>query len=169
MTTSIHLSFKYSKSDVVSALRAHYRSRLRLPMDVAALVLLAVIGSFFWRSSDEHWLGVFFVTGAVAFGILLISAFTLIPALIFRREPKYRDEYSLTFSAAGIHFTTVHVDSRIEWKMYTNALVTAHSYILYYGGSTLTVIPKRVFESTEQQEAFDELVVANIPKVVRKR
>jgi hypothetical protein len=53
--------------------------------------------------------------------------------------------------------------------MYANALVTAHSYILYYGSSTLTVVPKRVFESTEQQETFDELVVANIPKVVRKR
>jgi hypothetical protein len=92
----------------------------------------------------------------------------VIPALIFRREPKYRDEYSLRFSPEGIHFRTVHIDSRLEWSMYTNALVTAQSYILYYGSSALTVIPKRVFESAKQQNAFDDLLVANVPKIVRK-
>jgi hypothetical protein len=168
MSPSIHLSFKYAESDVVSALRAHYRSRLRLPLDISVTALLIFLGCYFWRSSDSHWLGVLFVTVAATFAVILISVLGLVPVLIFRREPKYRDEYSLDFSSEGIHFWTAHIDSRLEWSLYTNALVTDQSYILYYGDSALTVIPRRVFDSTEQQNQFDELVVANIPKIVRK-
>jgi hypothetical protein len=168
MSPSIHLSFKYVKDDVVSALRAHYRSRLRLPLDISVTALLIFLGCYFWRSSDSHWLGVLFVTVATTFAIILISVFGLVPIIIFRREPKYRDEYSLDFSSEGIHFSTANIDSRLEWGLYTNVLVTNESYILYYGDSALTVIPKRVFDSTEQQNQFDELVAVNIPKIVRK-
>jgi len=30
--------------------------------------------------------------------------------LIFRREPKFRDDYLLSFSPEGIHFRTAHIE-----------------------------------------------------------
>ena len=99
---------------------------------------------------------------------MLVAAFMVIPPLIFRREPKFRDDYSLTFSPEGIHFRTALFDSQLQWSMYSRALVDAHSYVLYYGSRQFTVIPKRVFQSAEQQQAFEQLLTQHVSQIVRR-
>src|SRR3954465_6281342 len=118
MSSTINLSFQYLERDYVRALRAHYASRLRLRIDVAVIFVLVGAGAYLWRFPDLHWLSVGCVVLAVVFALMLILAFTLIPLLVFRREPKFRDEYSLTFSADGIHFRTAHIDSQLQWTIY---------------------------------------------------
>jgi hypothetical protein len=102
---------------------------------------------------------------AVVFALLLVAAFTVIPSLVFRREQKFRNDYSLTFSPEGIHFRTVHIDSQVQWDMYSRVLIDAHSYVLYYGWNQITVIPKRVFQSAEQQQAFEQLLTKHISQI----
>jgi hypothetical protein len=99
---------------------------------------------------------------------MLIAAFTIIPPLAFRREPKFRDDYSLTFSPEGIHFRTAHIDSQLQWSMYSRALIDAHSYMLYYGSRQFTIIPRRVFQSGEQQQAFEQLLSQHVSQIVRR-
>jgi hypothetical protein len=99
---------------------------------------------------------------------MLVGAFSVIPKLNFRREPKFRDEYSLAFSPEGIHFRTAHIDSHLQWSMYSRALVDAHSFILYHGTNSFTVIPKRVFETPEQLALFERLISEKIPKISTK-
>jgi hypothetical protein len=107
--------------------------------------------------------------GAAVFLILmLVAAFLIIPPLAFRREPKFRDEYSLTFSEEGVHFRTAHIDSHLQWKMYSRALIDKYSYVLYYGSNHFSVIPKRVFQSAEQQATFEELLKRYVPEIVRR-
>jgi hypothetical protein len=166
MSETIDLSFRYSKSDIVRAMRAHYASRMRPRLDIVMVAGLAAVGAYLWRSPSSHWSGVFFVGASAVFAIFLFTAFVIIPPLAFRLEPKYRDDYSLNFSAEGVHFRTVHVDSQLLWSLYSWALVDAYSYILYYGSRTFTVIPKRVFQSPEQQEAFDRLLAQHVSKIV---
>ena len=100
---------------------------------------------------------------------MLIAAFAIIPHFYFRREPKFRDEYSLTFSPQGIHFRTAHIDSDLQWSMYSRALVDAHSFVLYYGSYSFSVIPNRVFQTVEQREVFERLLAQNVPQVIDKR
>jgi len=99
---------------------------------------------------------------------MLIAVFTIIPPLAFRREPKFRDDYALTFSPEGIHFRTAHIDSRLQWSLYSRALIDAHSYILYYGSRQFTVLPKRIFQSAEQQQAFEQLLTQHVSQIVRR-
>lgn len=129
---------------------------------------LAVLGVYFWRSPSWHWFGVLFVGASAIFVLILVAAFLVIPPLAFRHQPKFRDEYSLTFSPEGIHFRTAHIDSHLEWNIYSRVLVDNYSYVLYWGSQTFTVIPKRVFQSTEQQGVFEQLLVERVPKIVRK-
>lgn len=167
--SAIILSFRYSKIDYVRAMRVHYAEHLHLWLDTCAIVLCAGLALYLWAMTSSHWLGLalFGLSGALA--LMLLAAFFVIPALTFRREPKFRDEYALTFSQEGIHFKTAHVDSQLQWSLYSSALVGPHSYVLYYGTRSFTVIPKRVFQNTEQQQAFDELLVKHVPRIVRKR
>jgi hypothetical protein len=169
MTTSaISLCFRYSEGDYTRALRAHYASRLRLWLDIPAIVVTGIAGVYFWRSPDLHWVSIVSMSASGLLLLILALAFIVIPPIAFRREPKFRDQYTLAFSQEGIHFTTAHIDSQLQWSIYSKALIDAHSYVLYYGRSAFTVIPKRVFPNEDQQRAFDQLLTQHVPKIVRK-
>jgi hypothetical protein len=166
---AINLSFRYTKTDIVRAMRSHYASQMRPRLDIAMAVLLAVVGAYFWRSPGSHWFGVFLVGGSTAFLLILLAAFVIIPSLAFRLTPKFHDDYSLAFSAEGIRFRTVHIDSQLQWSLYSRVLVDPYSYILYYGARTFTIIPRRVFQSTEQERSFEELLARHVSKIVTKK
>ena len=168
MNSIINLSFRYAERDYVRAVRAHYASHLRLRLDIVVTIVLAGIGVYLWHSPGQGWLGLACVVLAVSFALILIAAFTIIPPLAFRREPKFRDDYSLTFSPDGIHFCTAHIDSQLQWSIYSRALIDNHSYVLYYGSRQFSVIPKRVFQSVEQQQAFEQLLTQHVPQIVRR-
>ena len=164
----IDLTFRYLEIDYVRALRAHYATRLRLRLDLACILVLFGMGIYLWRSPDLHWLAVTFVITSVGFALLIVTAFTIVPRRIFRSEPRFRDEYSLTFSEEGIHFRTAHIDSRLQWSIYSSALIDAHSYVLCWGSRQFTVIPKRVFKNAEQQQAFEQLLTQRVTDVIRR-
>ena len=165
----IGLTFRYSERDYVRALRSHYASHLRLWLDVFLIAVFVVLGVYVWFLPGLLWLSIccFGVSGI--FALTLIAAFFIIPPLVFRREPKFRDEYSITFSPECIHFNTAHIDSRLQWDLYSRALVDRHSYVLYHGTRSFTVIPKRTFQSSEQQETFEKLLTERIATIVRKK
>ena len=165
---TVSFSFRYSENDYVQAYRAHYRTRLRLPLDTVAIVLGMGIGAWLWRTPARHWLGVGCVALSTVLLLMIVAAFTIIPRLLFRREPKFRDEYFLTFSPVGIHFRTDSIDSQLQWNLYSRVLVDAHSYVLYYGSTQFTVIPKRAFQDAEQQEAFERLLARHVSQIVRR-
>jgi hypothetical protein len=162
VNSAVNISFRYVESDYIRALRAHYASVLRLRLDMIVVVALAAIGVYLWQSPSSRWFGVACVSAATLFSLMLVAAFTVIPRLAFRRKPKFRDEYSLELSPQGIHFRTAHINSQLQWSMYSRALVDAHSYVLYHGSRQFTVIPKRVFQSSEQRQAFEQLLAQNV-------
>jgi len=168
MDSIIQLSFRYSELDYVRAMRAHYASRLRLRLDAAVAMATALLGVYLWQSPDSRWWGIGLICLSAVFVLILVAAFGVIPQLVFRREPKFRDEYSLTFSPEGIHFRTAHINSDLQWSIYTRALVAPHSFILYRGTHSFTVIPKRVFEATGQMAAFEQLISEKIPEISGK-
>ena len=168
MNSTVNISFRYLESDYARALRAHYASRLRLRLDIVVAIVLASIGTYLWRSPGLHWLGVGCVLVGALFALMLVAAFTVIPRIAFRREPKFRDDYALTFSPDGIHFRTAHIDSQLQWSMYSRALVDSHSYVLYYGSRQFTVIPKRVFQNAEDLQAFEQLLTQHVSQIVRR-
>ena len=168
LNSTIDISCRYLESDYVRALRAHYASHLRLKLDIVVVIVLAAIGAYLWQFRSSRWLGVVCLSIAALFSLILVLAFTVIPPMAFRRNSKFRDEYSLTFSAEGVHFRTAQIDSRLEWSIYFRALVDAHSYVLYHGSNQFTVIPKRVFQSLEQQHVFEQLLAQHVVEIERK-
>jgi hypothetical protein len=164
---TVNLSFRYAEQDYVRAVRAHYASRFRLPLDIAVILGVTFIGAYEWRLGS-HGFGITLLCVSGIFALMLVAAFGIIPTLLFRRQPKLRDDYSLSFSPQGIRFHTAHIDSDLKWGLYTGALVDAYSFILYYGSQQFTVIPKRAFQDASQRQIFEHLLAQNISKVVDK-
>jgi hypothetical protein len=165
MSETISLLFRYTETDYVRALRLHYFSRLRVRVDIVVVIVAVVSGVYSWRSPDYHWLSVLCLVASFVLAVILFAAFFVIPPLVFRSNAKFRDDYSLTFSQDGIHFRTAHVDSQLQWSLYSSAIIDEHSYVLYYGSRQFTVIPKRVFQNAEQLQLFDQMLTQHIPKI----
>lgn len=146
----------------------HYSSRLKVRFDIVAAIVASLLGFYFWRSPDYNWLSVVCLVTSFLFLFILLAAFVVIPRIVFRSEQKFRDDYSLTFSQDGIHFLTAHIDSQLQWSIYSRALVDKNSYVLYYGSRQFTVIPKRVFQNAEQQDLFEKLLSQHVSKIDRQ-
>lgn len=164
MDTDIRLSFRYTEQDYVRGFRTHFRTRLRLGLDLFVVVALCAIGIYLWPSVE----GIVAVAVSLTFLLMLLAGFFVIPRWVFRREPKFRDEYTLTFSSEGIHFRTAHIDSQLQWNLYFRAIVGPHSYLLYYGSTQYSIIPKRVFRSVEERRQFEEMIARHIPKIEKR-
>lgn len=165
---TIDLRFRYTERDYVRAMRAHYASRLRLWVDIFSIVLTGTVGAFLWRSPALYLIGIMLIATSAVLTLILTTAFLIIPPIAFRREPKFKDEYSLTFTPENIHFKTDHINSVLQWNIYTRALIDAHSYVLYYGAGSISVIPKRVFTSADQQVEFEHLLRQHVAKIVAR-
>lgn len=168
LNSTVRLAFQYLEIDYVRAQRAHFGSPFRIWLDIAIAVGLAVFGCVLLWFQDFHWFGVFCVGASAVFGLVLFTGLVVTPRWVFRREPKLRDEYSLSFSPQGIHFRTAHIDSQLQWSVYSRALVDARSYLLYHGARQWSVIPRRVFQSGDQQQAFERLLTEHVPQIVRR-
>ena len=79
-------------------MRAHLKSRLRLKVDIVVIVLAAGLGLYEWHSLDSPLWGVSLVLVSVVLALVLVVGFGIVPKMVFRGEPKFRDEYSLSFS-----------------------------------------------------------------------
>ncbi len=150
-------------------MRSHFADVFRLKLDITIMIAMAVLGAYFWQFPEWRWLVIVCTGVSAVFAIILILAFAIIPQMVFRRDPKFLQDYSLTFSREGIHFQTAHIDSQLQWGMYSRALVDSHSYVLYHGARSFTIIPKRIFQSAGELKAFEELLAQNVPKIIRKK
>jgi hypothetical protein len=168
MESLVSLSFRYSEQDYVRGMRAHLRSRLRLKLDVVVIVLAAACGFYAWHALDSALWGAVLLCLSAVLGLVIAVGFGIVPRMVFRGETKFRDQYSLVFSESGIHFKTAHIDSQLQWGMYNHVLVDEHSFLLYHGRRSFTVVPKRAFETPEQLATFERLISEKIPGVVRR-
>lgn len=157
MSEPIELSFRYSAADVSRAMRSHYASRLHPRRDIIIVLVCLIVAVALWRMA-LHGFALFLFGAAAVFLLILAAALVFVPLAAFQLQPKFRDKYALTFTAQGIHFRTEHIDSQIEWDLYTRAKIDPNSYLLYYGPESFTIIPKRVFAGPEQLKAFEELI-----------
>ena len=171
MNSNVKVSFSYLESDLVHAWQLRFGSSQRLRQyDGFGLALVAgAIYMFYAPRSGFEW--ALFTFSASVFLLLLVGgvAFrSLLPRLLFRFGQKYRLAYSVTFSPEGIRVEAAHLDSRIEWGRYSRALVDAQAYLLCYGSSLFTLIPRRAFETTEECQTFEQLLSRFVPEIVRK-
>lgn len=169
MENPITLRFRYTEEDYVQAMRAHYYRQLCKPLDLTIVVVTFAAGVNLWALAGLHWLGVACVAIVAIYLLMLALAYFFIPQRLFRSDPKFRDEYNLDFSSAGIHFRTASIDSQLQWSLYSRALISEHTYNLYYGTRGITVIPKRVLANAQQQADFEKLLAEKISAISRRR
>ncbi len=162
---SVQLTFRHTEQEYLAAVRYYvwHSKELLLRMIIVyvlvstgMVLLLQLFGSPF-----PLWVVIAFIVLA---GVALFQGYLVdLPRRYFRGDPKFRDEYNLTFTDAGIEFRTTHLNASLAWSLYTDVIENDKFYILVYGKGihSLSILPKRAFTGG-QETTFRQMLRCHV-------
>jgi hypothetical protein len=154
----ISISFINELKDHIEAQRFIYSKGLMAKLDKIVAVLLLGFGIYCLVFVGWFWWTIIWFPLAAAewFNLLTLSYWRT--KIEFQRNPKFREEYHLTFSHENIRFQTLSFDSTLQWTYYERVIESPSLFLLMYGKGLYALIPKRCFSSNDQIDAFRALV-----------
>lgn len=166
----VTVNFKLTEQEFLSACRAmtlgDSRQRLRVfaapPLWAAAMTAMLTVVFDFGLSSAL----LFTLSPTALLGALYYYTLDVLPRRAFRGDRKFQDPVTFTFTPDHVFARTRLIESRIDWRLYTDVLEGRDCYVLVYGKDVrmLTPVPKRAFRSREQEQAFRALALPRFDK-----
>lgn len=168
---TVHLDFQLTEKEYLAAIRLYVfhsteiwiRLLIFYVLLSTGLVLLTILLGF----ALPIWVYV------ALFGLVGVSLWQGYlsdrPRRYFRGDPKFRDEYHLTFTDSGIEFQTQNVNASIAWSLYTGVIENDEFYLTVYGRDlhSVSIIPKRAFVNSQQENTFREMLRRHIDSSVK--
>jgi hypothetical protein len=155
---SVQLSFRHDEKEFLAATRTYFWHSREL------LVRLIVVDVLFALLFLMLNVLVGFIMPLWALAALIVLAWVAwfhgvvidLPRARFRGDPKFRDEFNLTFRDANIEFRTENVNATYAWSFYSSVIEDDNFYLLTYGKNihSFSVLPKRAFRDTNQETLF---------------
>ena len=170
-TDRVQLCFSYTEKEYLSAVRFYmFHSTETLARLIVVYVLVSVAMLLLNALLDfllPLWLIVPLIvgTGVAWFYTYLVD----LPRRYFRGDPKFRAEYDLTFTDAGIQFKTQEINSSIAWSLYTRVIENDRFYIMIYGKNipSLSIIPKRAFGTSKEEILFRQMLRRHVDQSLK--
>lgn len=151
---SVQLSFRHTEQEYLAAVRYYVWHSKELLLRMIIVYVLVSTGMVLllqlFGSPLPLWVVIAFIVLA---GVALFQGYLVdLPRRYFRGDPKFRDEYNLTFADAGIEFRTTHLNASLAWSLYTDVIENDKFYILVYGKGihSLSILPKRAFTGGQE-------------------
>jgi len=168
---SVQLGFRHTEKEYLAAVRLYFwHTRELLARLIVSYVLLSagvvllqlVIGIFIplWGT----------IALVLLIGLAWFHGYVIdLPRAYFRGDPKFRDEYNLTFTDAGVGFKTQNASSHLAWSFYTGVMENDSFYLLIYGKNihSLSILPKRAFRDSKQEATFREMLRRNVDPTLK--
>jgi hypothetical protein len=165
---SVKLNFKYTEEEYLAAARLLvWRSKETLIRLVASYTLISFGLILLFLLTDLGLPLWFPIILLLLVGVALFHGFLIdLPRRYFRSDPKFREEYDLSFSDEGIGFKTTSINASIAWSLYTGILENERFYLLIYGKNiaSVSIIPKRAFRDSRDEAAFREMLRRHIDR-----
>lgn len=169
MVENIVIRFQPELRDQIRASLVHYRQGVLRICDRVAGTAMLIAGLMLFVTGWPWWLLTIFCLIGFAEWSDVLHFHTLRAWLFFRRNKKFSDEYTVTFTPEGLHFKTVSIDSNLAWSIYDNVVEDSVVFLLMTGKSFYSVMPKRAFRDEDEVNRFRKMVQASIPKYKKQR
>lgn len=158
------ISFRYTAREYTSGINQFQDNTKRIVFDLILSICLLIYGVYRINSSANVIFSVFLIVAALFYIFILILAKYIIPKLRFNREPKFQEEYFLSFQDEEINFIAGKLRSALSWDYYIDVKESKDFFFLVYGKNRYTIIPKRVFKDLDELNIFKDLVRSKINK-----
>lgn len=170
-TNKVELRYILSEKEYMSAVRYYFlRSTQMLPRIIIFYVLICA-GFLLLNVLLDSILSLWFIVALIfLIGVSLFHAYLVdLPRRYFRSDPKFRSEYHLMFTDAGIKFKTPDIDSSIAWSLYTGVVENESFYFLVYGKNlpSLSILPKRAFRDNKEETAFRQMLRRHVDQTFK--
>lgn len=165
----VDIKFQYTEKEYVKAVRKY----LLVTDTIKKLdLVLAIIGVpcalvYFFLAS-YNWFSILLLVCAVLFTGFIGLQYLYVPVLTFRKTPKFKEEYHLTFTADGILFETATIHSELKWDAYTAFWESEDCYYLVQEEHVYTILPKRAFGGDAEKLAFERMAEVGTEYTKRK-
>ena len=165
-TDKVELCYSLTEQEYLSAVRFYLMRSKRLMVRVIVWLVLVLAGLFLLNVVIDFILPIWFILALVVLiGVAFFHGYLVdLPRRYFRSDPKFRQEYNLTFTDAGIEFKTQDINSSIAWSLYTRVVENENFYILVYGENipSLSILPKRAFRDSNEENDFRQMLRRHI-------
>jgi hypothetical protein len=169
MNEEITISFQPELKDQIRASIAHYRAgKLRICDRIAGSIAILTGLLILLLSGWQWWLAILLPLAIVEWSDFL-HGHTLQAWIFFVRNPKFRERYSLAFHPEGIHFKTATINSTVAWTHYESVIEDSVIFLLRYGKSMYSVIPKRAFATEDDLCRFREMIRSRIQRYLKQK
>ena len=158
----VQLNFRHTEQEYLAATRLYMLKNTDVVIRLVVFCVLGSAGMLLLSLVMEFSLPVWFIVALLV--LVGLSGFhatcVALPKRYFRGDPRFRDDYNLTFSDSGVELKTQNIHSAVSWNLYTRVIENDKFYILVYGRDihAIAILPKRVFRDTKQETAFRELL-----------
>ena len=165
----VQLNFRYTEQEYIAAYRFYIlRSKEMIIRLIVCYVLFSLGLVLLFLLSEVALTSWVIVAGCIVVGISIFhSSLTALPRRYFRGDPRFRDEYHLTFTDSGIEFRSPTVNSSVAWSLYSSVIENDKFYILIYGVHSLSILPKRAFRDSQQDIAFRRLLRRHVDHTLK--
>ena len=154
----VRLAFTYTEDEYIEAARYFFtggdEAKFRL---YVALGFIACALFFAWLAGGPYIWAVVSLGALLAVGAGWYTR-SLLPRMHFRRNPKFREPYDLTFAEEGILFRSLGMETRLEWGFYSKAIETPDFFFLVYGKDMFSLVPKRAFRDRREESGLREMM-----------
>lgn len=125
------------------------------------LFFLMGIGTFYL--GKEQWLfSLVMILASFFMGWIFFRDYIYFPKKTYRQDTSLSEKCNLRFSDEGIFSNSEHIESKLKWSIFKTFFETEKFYFLGYDNGKYMTFPKRLFESVEQQNTFQELLKKNL-------
>ena len=100
----VRLQINYSEKDLLHGYRLHFKRTLRLLLTILISILSMGLGVFYLSLDRGLQVGyLLLIMPIILIGVLLF-VFTVFPRILYKRDNKYDDHYTIVFKENGIDF-----------------------------------------------------------------
>jgi YcxB-like protein len=171
MSETVNLRFIPTQEDYVQSTRSYlwHNRRFRRIFFIQALLFLCMIGVFILLNlypPSELSLYIVLAVIIIQFPLFAIFFFWALPLLTGRRFRKNERMHSETFWELNddrVIIKNKFVETKTDWGSFKAVIEIKNHYL--FMATAFIFLPKRVFESPEQETAFRNLVSRNVKRV----
>lgn len=168
---SVQLRFKYDEKEFLAATRLYFWHSKEVVARLIVVYVLFAAGFLLLNSLLDFPIPLWIMLILIALvGLGWFHGVVIdLPRARFRGDPKFRDEYNLIFTEAGIEFKTQNLDAKFAWSFYTGVLENDSFYLLVYGKNinSLSILPKRAFQDSKQEAIFRQMLRRHIDSTLK--
>ncbi len=172
--SAVELRFTYSREDYIAGMRAHERLpkpkrgllygiavNLLFVSSLVALFIVSIIGTL----KFQDWLVFALVVGFILLQIIsFVRRRFAVSTILFERERGWRGERFWRISDEGIEIRSPTAESKVVWQLFDKVIESGSVYLFLEGkdyAANWRFLPKRVFNSMEEEMRFRKLIRKN--------